>query len=399
MKNYYEFYNPVQIVAGKNVIAECLGELLITLNAKRILVISGPTINKLGLTDFVGTAIKKNGIDVGAYYVDVPNESSVKTIEEICNIYKINNCDGIVALGGGSVLDTAKASKLMLSQKAMCLKELYGYDMIGIGNKIPMILIPTTCGTGAEVTRVAVISDENNNGLKEEIISNEMLPDYCLLDPKMIKTLPSKSVLLTAFDAMSHAIEGYCCLQKNPISDRYSVLAIRMLVDNLEKYIENPKDDDIGLKLLEASNYAGISFSNSMVGAVHAIGHSLGVILNIGHDLAISRLLPYVLSYNIEYAKQYYEELYYYVVDNDEYYNTPKEEMARAFVLKIHDLFKRVADKLGNVPKLVDCGLCQQKFNEIITKTLNDGAILTETRYMQKQDIANILNMALEEKL
>lgn len=398
MRDYYEFCNQVKIISGVGTIEQKLGKVLTSLNCKRILIISGPVINKLGLTDYVANVIKKEGLKVCGFYIDVPNRSSFSTIKDICTIYRLNNCDSIVALGGGSVIDTAKAVKLVLSQNAEELDKLYGYDMTRKGKKTPLVLLPTTSGTGSEVTRISVISDENT-GSKEEFVSNDLFADCCILDPEMVKTLPLKAVLLTAFDALAHAVEGYCCSQKNPISDRYSIFAIKGIADYLEKRLNDPQNDEYCLQLLEASNYAGISFNNSMVGAVHAIAHSLGAVLHVGHDLAVSWLLPYTLSYNTQYSKKYYAELFYYMVSEEEYAAVAPEDRAEAFVRSIYNLLKRLAEKIGGIPTLVECGLSKEKYDAIIAKSLTDGAILTGPHYMQKQDIVNILDMVMEDRL
>lgn len=398
MRDYYEFYNPVKIIAGKNSIALNLGKELKNLGCNRVLVVSGPIINKLGLTDYVATAINNSGVKVCGYFTNVPNESSFQTIKDICDIYRLNNCDSLVALGGGSVLDTAKAVKLVLSQNSEDIDSLRGYDMVREGIKIPMILLPTTCGTGAEITRVSVITNDKNNS-KEEFLSDNLLPDVCVLDPEMIKTLPLKSVVLTSFDSLSHAVEGFCCGQKNPLSDRYSILAISQIFEYLPKVVEDPDNEDYRLKLLEAANFSGISFSNSMVGAVHAIAHTMGSVLKIGHDFAVSKLLPYVLQYNMEKSKKDYERLFYYVVPLEEYKKVVQENRPQIFVEKIKELYDTTAGKIGGIPTLKECGLKEELFDEIAKKSLLDGAILTNPKYMEIQDIKNVLQMALEEKL
>ncbi len=191
MKNNYEFYSPTKIVSGNTFVERYLGFETKQLGIKNALLITGPVISKLGLKDYAIKSLEKENISVGFVFKDIPNDSSTKVVNDICVIYYKNKCDGIVALGGGSVLDTAKAVRLLVSQQKDEIEELFGYNMSKIGIKVPLIAIPTTCGTGSEVTRVSVISDEIN-GVKEEIISDILLPDITILDGKMLETLPKK---------------------------------------------------------------------------------------------------------------------------------------------------------------------------------------------------------------
>lgn len=397
MKKYFEFVNPVQIVSGEDIVKDKLGSLAKSIGSKNALVITGPVINRLGIADFVIEALLDGGVNVTCKWTDVPSESSIKTIENICGAYRKNNCDSIVAVGGGSVLDTAKAVRLLLAQNKQDFSKLFGYNMSKIGTKIPFIAIPTTCGTGSETTKVAVICDETR-GAKEEVLTEILLPDLALIDPKMLETLPQKAVLLTAFDALSHAIEGYCGRGKNPFSDEYSRLAIKLIVQNLQDVLGDSPTAKGRLNLLKGATYAGVSFSNSMVGAVHAIAHSAGSVLGINHDFAVASFLPYVLKYNIDFCKNEYAELFDLV---DDFNNTTLsiDQKAEQFAGQIRDIFLKYATKIGGIPTLRDCGLTNEKYQDIAKLALSDGAILTNPKVMSYNDVVNILQMAEEDNL
>lgn len=397
MKNYFEFYSPVQIVSDENVIENRLFELAKKIGCKNMLVISGPVLNRLGITDFVINALERNEIKVACKWTSVPNESSLNTVQEICSEYRQNCCDSIVAVGGGSVLDTAKAVKLVLGHNKQDLNKLFGYNMSKIGTKIPFIAIPTTCGTGSETTKVAVICDEIR-GAKEEILSDILLADIVVLDPKMLETLPKKAILLTVFDALSHAIEGYCCKGKNPFSTEYSRLAISLITQNLEDVLSDNPTPAGRIGMLKGATYAGVSFSNSMVGAVHAIAHSVGSVLGLSHDFAVATFLPYVLEYNVEQNIKEYAELFDLVFwGNYECIN--KDEMARQFPKRLKEIFDKYSSKIGGFLPLKECGLAKDRYDCIAKLALSDGAILTNPRYMEYNDIINILQRAEEDKL
>lgn len=390
MKDYYQFYNPVKIISGEGSIEKYLGSQVLKLGCKKILVISGPVINRLGITDYVAENLEKLGLACSKF-TNVPNDSSLKTIKEICEIYRTFECDGIVAVGGGSVLDTAKSVKLAISQNQAGLSGLLGYNMAKLGKKVPLIAIPTTCGTGAEITKVAVICDEVK-GTKEEIISDLLLPNVAILDAKMLKTLPFKSVFLTAFDALAHAIEGFCCKGKNPLSDRYSLLAIKSIFKYLPLILDGLASEKDYQAMLEASCFAGVSFSNSMVGAVHAIAHSVGSVLGVGHDFAVATMLPYVLEFNMDYSCNEYARLYDLLTDNKTDIELDNAQKAKLFVSKIFDFFEINASKIGGISKLSVCGLNDDNAKIIANLTLTDGAILTNPRRLSYNDIISILN-------
>lgn len=397
MKNF-EFLNPVQMVCGEESIHNHLGKLAQNVGMKNVIVISGPVISKLGITDFVVQSLAEKGVNTSCKWTNVPNESSLGTVKEICGAYTQNNCDGIVAVGGGSVLDTAKTVKLVLSQDGQSVDKIFGYDMVKSTKKVPLIAIPTTCGTGAETTRVAVILGETT-GTKEEIISDILLPDIAVLDPKMLETLPQKSVLLTAFDGLAHAIEGYCGKGKNAFSDEFALLAIKLILNGLQDYFSESSSTKGRCDLLKGAYYAGVSFSNSMVGAVHAIAHSIGSELNVTHDFAVATLLPYVLKYNIEESKKEYAKLYEILFAKSKDLIIAEMDKAERFVCEIAKIFLNYTSKIGGIPNFKECGLDDDKYETIAKLAISDGAILTNAKYMGYNDIINILQMTMEGNL
>lgn len=397
MKNL-EFFNPVKMVCGDSVIENKLALSAKNIGIKKAMVISGPIINKLGITDFVANSLEAGGVVTSCKWTNVPNESSLQCVREICRAYTENDCDGIVAVGGGSVLDTAKAAKLLLSQGKQDLQGLFGYDMAKAGVKIPFIAIPTTCGTGSEATKVAVILDEKS-GRKEEILSEILLPDIAMLDPKMIETLPQKSVLLTAFDALAHAIEGYCGKGKNAFSDEFSILAIKLILSGLQNVLGDNPSARGRCDLLKGAYYAGVSFSNSMVGAVHAIAHSAGSVLNVAHDFAVANLLPYVLKFNLDCSQKEYAKLYTILSPKEKTEGLDEVQKAQKFVNEIREIYLNYASKIRGICKFKECVTDKNQYEEIAKLTLSDGAILTNAKFMSYNDIITVLQMTEEERL
>ena len=292
--NYFEFVNSVKILCGDNAIENIAYELDF-FGCENPLLLSDEGLKKIGTVDKVKKLLKNVGIK--NVFTNIPADSSTETIKEIIALYKASKCDGIIAVGGGSVIDTAKGVRMSLAQNKNDIMKLMGNENIKKGRHIPFIVVPTTCGTGSECTAVAVIKNHDNN-VKMEFISSELLPDVAVVDVRMTETLPPKLTASTSMDAMVHAIEAYTSLQKNPISDVYALSAIKLISQNLLKVLQNPNELDGRNNLALASTLAGIAFSNAMVGVVHAIGHACGGVSGVPHGNAMAVLLTECMKFN-----------------------------------------------------------------------------------------------------
>lgn len=391
--NYYEFQNTTKIISGESAINNIVPELKFY-NANSPLLISDKILESIGTVAKIKDAINiDNKVKVAAEYTEVPQDSDLKIINKLAKIYKENNCDSIVAVGGGSVIDTAKGLRMLISQCEEDINKLMGNEILKYGIHIPFVVIPTTAGTGSEVTLVAVIEDKMKN-LKMEFISYFLLPDVAILDPEMTITLPKKATASTGIDALCHAIESYTCMQKNPLSDVYAKTAIKLIKENLENTVENGKDKQSRLAMANASLMAGISFSNSMVGLVHAIAHSLGAVCNIPHGDAVAIILPYAMEYNLDKLKKEYAELLACIVSEEEYINTSKEKRAERTIEEIKKMILKL-NTIARLPtRLRDVKIVKDDFEKIAQTAINDGAIIVNPKVVEKQDIIKILEKA-----
>lgn len=386
---YYEFQNSTKIISGKNSIDNIPAELNF-FNSKRPLLISDSVLNKIGTVDKIVKATENDEIKIGFKYTDVPQDSDLEVINRLCKIYKENNCDSIVAVGGGSVIDTAKGVRMLISQNVEDINDLMGNEILKYGLHVPFIVIPTTAGTGSEVTLVAVIEDKIKK-VKMEFISYFLLPDVAILDPQMTMSLPKKATASTGMDALCHAIESYSCIQKNPMSDSYAISAISLIRDNLFKVIENGNDAEARLNMANASLMAGVAFSNSMVGLVHAIGHSLGAVCHVPHGDAISILLPYVLEYNLDVCKNEYAKLLFFLADEETYIKTLKEERANKTIEIIKEWINKLNQMTGLPNKLE---ISDEDIEKVAKIAINDGAIIVNPKKANYEDIVEILKKA-----
>lgn len=390
--DYYEFQNATKILSGKLAINNIPAELKF-LNAQSPLLISDEILNKIGTVKKVKDAINTdNKIKVKAEYTQVPPDSDLEVVNKIAKIYKEQKCDSIVAVGGGSVIDTAKGVRMLLSQNKEDINELMGNEILNYGKHVPFIVVPTTSGTGSEVTLVAVIEDKIKN-LKMEFISYFLLPDVAVLDPEMTMTLPKKATASTGIDALCHAIEAYTCIQKNPLSDAYAISAIKLIMDNIEIAVKNGENKKARLSMANASLMAGISFSNSMVGLVHAIGHSIGAVSKVPHGDAISILLPYIMEYNFDVVKEEYAKIALYTLP-EECINKSEEERAALLIGKVKSLIEKLNEETGLPKRLKDVKINKNDFEKIAQTSINDGAIIVNPKKADIMDIINILEKA-----
>ncbi|WP_180156184.1 iron-containing alcohol dehydrogenase [Acinetobacter sp. YH12045] len=391
-KPYYEFFCPVKVIAGHAALEHIPFELS-TLGAKRPMIITDKGVRSNQLLAPIEAAFESTETVIGYIFDDVPPDSSLETVRKAAQLYRDNQCDAIIAVGGGSVIDTSKATNILVSEGGDDLLKYSGAHNLPKPLK-PFFVIPTTSGTGSEVTMVAVVSDPEKN-VKMAFASNYLMPHAAILDPRMTQTLPSHLTAMTAMDAMTHAIEAYTCMAANPISDAYATAAIKKISNSLFGVLDNTSDAHGRLELAQASTMAGIAFSNSMVGLVHSLGHALGAVAHLPHGLCMNLFLPYVLEYNKEVNGDKIAELLLPLAGPDIYAQTPanlRAEKAISTLLIMRDrLFSltklpRTLSETGNVT--------EAQLDEVAEKALNDGSIIYNPKEASLEDLKTILKKA-----
>jgi len=240
-------------------------------------------------------------------------------------------------------MDTAKGVNIVVSENATDLMAFSGAGVLKRHLK-PLVAVPTTAGTGSEVTLVAVIKDHEKH-LKMLFTSYFLLPSVSVLDSRMTMTMPPFITAMTGMDALSHAVEGYYCLQKNPLSDAHSLAAVSMICKHLSTVTKNPSDKDGRLAMAIGACLAGISFSNSMVGLVHNLGHATGAVCGVPHGICMAVLLPYGLEYNMHKCEKAIAELLLPMAGEKIYLQTPKDQRAD----KVVSLIRQMNEELNSI--------------------------------------------------
>jgi len=390
---YYEFCNSAKIVSGAKAI-EHIGYELAALGASRPLVLTNKQLLELKVTTVVLGALEDSEAEVVAVYDDVPVDSSVSVVNDVARVYRETGADAIVAVGGGSVLDTAKGATIVLTHGAEDLMEYRGAESLMGRRAVAFIAIPTTAGTGSEVTSAAVIKDTDRH-VKMGFTSLSLLPDVAILDPRMTVGLPPRLTASTAMDALTHAVESFSCVQANPLSDCYARAAIDLIREHLPVVMADPRDSDARLALANAALLAGAAFSNAMVGIVHAMGHATGGVADVPHGDAMAILLPHGMTYNLDVAGERYGELLLNLAGADVYASTPREQRPAAAIETVRAMMRTLHEQAGLPLTLGEAGVLPEQISEIATAALNDGAMSMNPKQPTYEELTGILKEAL----
>ena len=389
---YYEFYCPVKILAGLKALEHLPAELA-ERGCSAPMVLTDKGVRQAGLIDHVELAFEEAGLSLPPVFDDIPPDSSTDVVEQIARLFREQHCDSLIAVGGGSVMDTAKATNILVSEGGEFLRAYVGAHALTRPLK-PLVAIATTAGTGSEVTSVAVIKDTHKQK-KDAFQSAHLLPALAVIDPRMTLTVPPGITAATAMDALTHAVEAFSCLAKNPLSYAFASAAIRKIVTALPQALADPRNTDARLDLAEAATMAGIAFSNSMVGLVHAIGHSLGAVCHLHHGTCMSLLLPYVLEYNFETIRGDLGKLLPSLVGDKAAAAIPPEDQAIASIAAIRNL-RDVIFEATELPRcLSESGkVDKSQFAQIADLAVDDGALMFNPVEADRSDVLSILENA-----
>lgn len=387
--SYFEFTNPTKLCSGKGALSNLAYELEIS-GASHPMILSDAMLEKIGTLKLVIKAL--GDVQIGRVFTDIPRDSSIETVNRIAKEYRDYGCDALVALGGGSVLDTAKGVRLLIAQNSDNLLDLMGCECLTKGAAVPFIAIPTTAGTGSEATAVAVIKNPELH-IKMEYISQQVMPDTAILDPRLTETLPPRITASTGMDTLCHAIESYSCMQKNPFSDVYATAAIDLVRKNLVQAVKHGRSSEARMAMANASFLAGAAFSNSMVGVIHAIGHALGGVCQIAHGDAMNILLPVGMRFNRKVCGESYGELLLHLAGPEVYLATPQERRADRAIAEVMRMQKRLHDLTGLPMTLKEAGADPALFPEVAKTALNDGAVIVNPRQVTYEAVIRILEV------
>ncbi|ADZ22841.1 alcohol dehydrogenase class IV [Clostridium acetobutylicum] len=313
---------------------------------KKVLVITTAGSIKRGSLNEMFDELKKENISY-VIYDDVQPDPTIECIEAVVKFYKKEACEGIIAVGGGSVMDCAKVTGARIVKPKKSVSQMAG--LMKIRKELPpLYTVPTTAGTGSETTVAAVVTDSSTH-LKYAVSDLCLIPKYAVLDPELTCGLPKNLTAITGMDALTHAVEAYTNKYSSKESRKYALDAVKLIFENLKKAYDNGKNIEVRENMLKASYYAGVAFTRSYVGYVHAIAHAVGGLYGVPHGMANAVILPVVLE---AYGEAIYKNLAE-LADATSVPGKTQMEKAKNFILSIRKMNQsmEIPDKLDSIKK------------------------------------------------
>jgi alcohol dehydrogenase class IV len=297
------FFRSPEIVFGEFALNH-----LTTIQGRKALIITDQNIVKLGFADLVKEKLSEAGIET-AVFAEVEPDPSLRTAQRGAREAQALQPDWIIGLGGGSCMDAAKAAWFLYERPDMDLRDLSPFESLGLRAKARLIAIPTTSGTGAEVTMASVLTDTEEKR-KVALGSGELVPDLAIVDPVFTMNLPPQITADTGMDVLTHAIEGYSCNWHNDFTDGLCLKSIQLVFDYLPRAYESGADDlSAREKMHNAAAIAGLGFGNSFAALAHAMGHALGAAFHTPHGRAVGLFLPYTIEFAANAGEGRYAEI------------------------------------------------------------------------------------------
>lgn len=376
----------IKLHGDKIIFGEKSIENLSKVEGEKAFIVSFSSSKKLGYLEKVISQLKKNNI-TSQTFTEVEPDPSIETVMKGKNQMLEFNPDIIIGLGGGSAMDAAKAMWAFYEYPNKTFSEIVEENTVPpLGNKAKMIAIPTTSGTGSEVSRSIVITDKKEN-IKHGIGSMNMLPDLAILEPEFTKSLPSEMTAATGLDAFTHAIEAYVSTKANDFTDVLSLGALENIYKYLPLSYNKPNNLEYREKMLNFQTMSGMAFCNVSLGIVHSLAHQLGGVFHISHGIADAVLLPYVIEFNQKNKRA-----------NQKYKKVAKRIGEDGIVNAVKDLNNKL-----NIPhSLSDLDLKEKEFNEKVNlmakRAMEDGCTKTNPRKPSIEQMKKIYTFAFKGK-
>lgn len=379
LMSHYKFEVP-EIVFGRGMLSQ-VGCCARRLGGRKVFLVSDQGLFEAGWVDQVMKSLLQAGLEF-VYYDQVSINPKDFEVEEGAREYLRHGADVIVGLGGGSAMDAAKGIAI-LSANGGRIRDFEGTDRI-FRPLPPMVLCPTTCGTGSDVSQFAIISDTEKR-CKLTIMSRCVAPNISLTDPETLKTLPEEYICTTATDALSHALEAFFSIAATTLTDVHAVQAIRLLKGNLVQAVREQTPEAME-NLSRASLHAGMAFSNSLLGIVHALAHPIGGFYNANHGSINAVLLPEVIRYDLPVVTEKLPELAWGLGAKNE----DEKEVAEVVQGEVETLL----EACGAPRSLRSLGVKREDLPELARNAMGDACLITSPRQADFSDLLGILEKA-----
>jgi len=355
------------------------------LGGHKALVVSDPGVVEAGWTQDVIDSLEEAGLS-HVLYTGVSPNPKVQEIMAGAAVYQERNCNVLVAVGGGSPIDCAKGIGIVSSNRRSIL-DFEGVDKVQVPMP-PLICVPTTGGTSADVSQFAIISNPLEK-VKFAIISKSVVPDLALIDPLTLTTMDPFLTACTGLDALTHGIEAFVSNASSPMTDLHALEAIRLITENLVDSIRNPQDVELRTRVMQGSLQAGLAFSNAILGAAHAMAHSLGGERDVPHGECNSILLDHVIEFNLPASPERFEQIARAM--GLDLRGMDFQAKKKALLEKVREI-KRAA---GVDMVLKDIGIARSDVPVLSKKALHDPCLVTNPRKATQRDLEVIYEESL----
>ena len=380
------FRIPRVVITGSGA-SEQAGEESIKLGVKKALIVTDPNLVKLGIVDGVKQSLQRSGVPFGIFD-GVLTEPTVEFVQEGLKAYRENGCDFLIAVGGGSPMDTAKAIAVMVTNTGS-IEDYQGLGKIPQKGK-PIIAIPTTAGTGSEVTPYTIITDAKRD-VKMLIGSPFLTPEIAIVDSRLTLTLPQDITAATGIDALTHAIEAYVSVKAQPMSDIFCLSAIELISGNLRQAWTNGKDIEAREKTMLGALQAGIAFGNSSVALVHGMARPIGAYFQVRHGASNAALLGVVTDFSLTGNPTRYAHIAQAM--GEDISGLSDLEAAQLGAKAVKKLIKDI-----KVPSLRELGIDEVKLDKLAPKMAEDaiasGSPANNPRQATKEEIIELYKLA-----
>ncbi|MEK4874609.1 iron-containing alcohol dehydrogenase [Bacillus sp. FSL W8-0102] len=379
----YRYFMPTRVECGYG-IAEKTGEWVKELGIASVLIVTDKGIREANLLEGIKKSLLTENIDYEIFDEVEPNPSA-ETIQRGTDYLKQLKSDAVLAVGGGSSIDSAKGIAVMATNPGSIL-DYEGVEKIP-NPPLPIIAIPTTAGTGSETTNSTVITNKKT-AFKLGVLSSYLHPKLAILDPALTLHLPQEITASTGMDALTHAIESYTSKAANPVSQALAIHAIRMIGENVLKAYFVGTDIESREKMLVASMIAGVAFSQSRLGNVHAISHTLGGVFNIPHGIANAALLPFVMKFNLRACVDSYKEIA--IALGKDVHGLSAIEAADKAIEAVIEMNKAMKIPLN----VKDLGVSLEVLPKLVEDAMRSGNVFVNPRLTKASDIQLIIEKA-----
>ncbi|KRE28031.1 alcohol dehydrogenase [Mycobacterium sp. Soil538] len=378
-----KFHAP-EIVFGIDSMAEAAHAAL-RLGALRPMLVTDPGLIEAGWADEMVAHLAEQGIQARMWHDLTPNPKDHE-IAAGFDTYAEHGCDVLLAVGGGSVIDAAKGVAILAANGGHIL-DYEGVDKAEMPIP-PLVVVPSTSGTGADVSQFCIVTDTTRN-TKITILGRALVPDITVIDPRLLTTMPDWLNAATGLDALTHGIEAFVSLGHNQLTDHHALRAVQMVTDNLADTLERPADMPARVLMAQAALEAGLAFTNAILGAAHAMSHQVGGLLDLPHGVVNGVLLPHVIRFNAEADPEPYKTIATFLGVADP--GTPAAEAA----LALADRIDRLARDVGVPRGLAQLGVSEDDLPRLAKTALADACMSTNPRSADEVQMQALFQAAM----